>query len=291
MRHDFQAAFAKAIFDPDRPVPADIIRRYQAPPLRRFNVYRNNVAASLTDVLAAYFPVVVRLLGDDYFRAVARAYIVNDPPRSPILSRYGAGFSDFLATFEPVQDVPYLADVARLEWLQQRAYHAADHASLVGSDLASIPAAAISSSAFAFHPSIHLFTSQYPAVSIWRTNMHDAEVRPTNLESGGESALVIRPALEVLVLPLPDSSATFARALMAQHTLQAASKKAAADYPDFDLPWTLATLINHGAFAGVQSPEAVFGCAPSDTGEKTACNFSHSRANYIQSSSTKGAMP
>ena len=60
---------------------------------RRFDVYRNNVASGLSQALATRFPVVRRLVGDEFFTALARLYAETDRPRSPVLAEWGAGFA------------------------------------------------------------------------------------------------------------------------------------------------------------------------------------------------------
>ncbi|WP_141701617.1 DNA-binding domain-containing protein, partial [Methyloceanibacter marginalis] len=80
-------------------------------PSRRFAVYRNNVYASLIDVLGSRFPVSARLVGEEFFRAMARIYVAQTPPASPVLLHYGAEFADFVGTFPPASAVPYLACV------------------------------------------------------------------------------------------------------------------------------------------------------------------------------------
>ncbi|TDO97272.1 DNA-binding domain-containing protein [Marinomonas balearica] len=81
----------------------------------RFNVYRNNVFSSLIDALADIFSVSRQLVGDDFFRAMARVYIADNPPQSPILNRYGDAFPEFISTFVPAKNVPYLSELANLE--------------------------------------------------------------------------------------------------------------------------------------------------------------------------------
>lgn len=88
--------------------------------------YRNNVAVSLGQALGRRFPVIQRLVGDEFFAALARAYLAADPPRSPVLMEWGAGFADFLAGFRPLAGWPFMADVARIEWARGLAFHAAD---------------------------------------------------------------------------------------------------------------------------------------------------------------------
>lgn len=250
---ELQRSFAGAILDTERVPPDDVTSHATKHPVRRFNVYRNNVATSLVDVLEAYFPVVARLVGSDFFRAMARAFAAASPPTSPILSRYGAEFPAFLEAFPPVQDLPYLADVARLEWLRQRAYHAADAAPLKGDDLATTEASKVHELVFRPHPSSGLVASSYPVVSIWRTNTQDDEVAHVDSEGGGEFALIVRPHLAVHVVPLSAGAHAFATALLGGKPLGAAAMDAQATGATFDLQGALATLIEQGALAGFAS--------------------------------------
>ena len=69
---------------------------------KRFRVHRNNVFASLIGALRARYPVIERLVGEDFFEAAASHFIEAHPPRLPVLIEYGEGFGDFLERFEPV---------------------------------------------------------------------------------------------------------------------------------------------------------------------------------------------
>lgn len=103
---DVQRAFAGAVLDTDAAVPAPVSRKAGGVPSRRFGVYRNNVYASLIDVLAGRFPVVARLVDEELFRAMARAYVEDEPPRSAVLLRYGAGVPAFVPCFPPAARSP-----------------------------------------------------------------------------------------------------------------------------------------------------------------------------------------
>lgn len=244
---EIQSEFASAVLDSGRVVPPSVASHSGVPSLKRFSVYRNNVVMSLTEVLEAYFPVVARLVGEEFFRATARQFIVVHPPRSPILSQYGADFPNFLEGFAPVADVPYLADVARLEWLQQRAYHAADATPLTAHDLATFPPHQLAELRMHFHPSARVLVSAYPVFSIWRTNTFDDHVSPIGPEAEGESALVSRASLEVRTLGLPGGSAALIEMLMAGAALGPAASHSLDRFPDFDLQWTIKALIDMGA--------------------------------------------
>jgi len=81
--------------------------------------------AGLGKALKSRFPVVEKIVGEEFFAAMTRVFVKAQPPRSPLLATYGDDFPDFIATFEPARGLPYLADVARLEATRTRSYHAA----------------------------------------------------------------------------------------------------------------------------------------------------------------------
>lgn len=262
---DAHAAFARCLFNPGLDIPHDVISSTARHPTRRFNVYRNNVILSLVDVLQAYFPVVERLVGEQFFRAMVRTFVIAQPPKSPILSRYGDRFADFIACFEPVSDLPYLADVARLEWLRQRAYHAADARSVSPEVFAEIPPTRVGDVVVCFHPSLSTMRSSVPVVSIWKANVVDGDVAPISLDLGGEDAVVVRPnrshaVLDVMVLPLAAGAYTFVNALREGQCLQAATTLAMRQAENFNLQHTLGALMTVGAFVGWQIDGTA--CAP-----------------------------
>ena len=118
-------AFAQALRDPAAPPPR-LAALNGCDPFARFNVHRNNVAVSLVDALCERHPVCVQLVGAEFFRAMARFYAQTNLPSSPLMWRYGDTFADFIGGFEPAADIPYLADVARLESARLHAFHAPD---------------------------------------------------------------------------------------------------------------------------------------------------------------------
>ena len=100
----FQDAFATALRGS---TPAhDAVARLAALPA--LAVYRNTVAKGCLDALAANFPTVRRLVGDDWFRAAAQAHAATTPPSDARLLHYGDGFPQFLASYPPAAELPYL---------------------------------------------------------------------------------------------------------------------------------------------------------------------------------------
>ncbi len=229
-----RADFVNALLDPDLPLPSGLKAWHGEQPIRRFAVYRNNVTAGLTEALEERFPVCLRLVGEEFFRAMAQSYVRASLPRTPALAEYGEDFADFISAFEPARALPYLPDVARLEYAMGRAYHAADAAPLSLELMRSLPGVRLASATVSLHPSLQLVPSKYPIVSIWRTNMPDAEISGLDLDHG-QDALVVRPRLEVETHILPDGGFAFVGAFADGATFSAAANSARRVAPDFDL--------------------------------------------------------
>ncbi len=213
---------------------------------RRFFVHRNNVKASLGAALAARFPVVLRLVGVEFFRAMAVVFVERHPPRSPVLAAYGAGFGDFLDGFEPVAALPYLADVARLEWARHLAWHAADAPAISIEELTTVAPDRLDSVRLRLHPAATVVVSIWPVISIWTTNILDEEIKPIGPDQTGESALVTRPGLEVFVNALPPGTGLLFEALSAGIALGEAVAQAERA-AGFDTAVALTLLFRSGA--------------------------------------------
>lgn len=247
---EIQSRFVDALRDRDQPPPADIVGRADELPKQRFNIYRNNVHVSLVEALMGTYPVVNRLVGEEFFRGMARVYVGANLPRTPMLIRYGETFADFIDGFEPARTVPYLADVARLEWAWQGAYHAADAAPLAPEAFGDVPPERMAELVLDLHPSLRTVASRWPILAIWETNTNDDEVQPVDLDGNGQDVLVLRPHYDVELRTLPGGGAAFITALGAGKPLGTAFEQAISASPDFDLTANLQGLIGSGAITG-----------------------------------------
>lgn len=245
-----QLEFAHALLDAGRPVPPGLGAHNATVPAKRFAVYRNNVIVGLVEAIRAGFPAVERIVGEEFFRAMARCYVVAHPPRSPLLLNFGDDFADFIAGFEPAAELDYLADVARLEFLRRRAYHAADAVAVAPERLAAIAADDLAGAILDLHPSVHVLRAPCPVVTIWQMNSGDAEPGPVD-EAAPEDAMIFRPRLDVVVKRLPAGAAAFVEALKTGRPLGDAAAAAFDETPQFDLTAGLAMLIEMHAIVGV----------------------------------------
>jgi hypothetical protein len=251
---DFTARMAEALLEPDRPVPT-FIGRSPETTARRFGVYRNNVVHGLVEALAAVFPAMLRVVGEDWFRAMAAVHARAHPPRSRLLFEYGRDMPRFLETFEPARRMPYLADLARLELAWLASYHAADRDPLDASALAAIPEDRLPELRFVAHPAAHIVSSPFAIHAIFHANRPETASRRRIDAARPETCLVTRPRLSVMVTLLPPGQAMLAAALMAGMPLAQALGADTEGEHEPDLGDTLACLLATGAICNLAEGE------------------------------------
>lgn len=248
-----QAAFAQALLDPAQALPDGITSARGAADPARFAVYRNNVHVGLTAALAKRFPVIRRLVGEDFFTGMARVYVGLHKPASPLLFRYGDGFPGFIEQFEPARNVVYLADVARIEAAWTDAYHAEDAEPLPIGQLAALANDSLHRARLVTHPAATLVSSPHPAGTIWAAHQADV-VTPVRMQRP-ETVLVARSAMDVSVHVLPAADVAFVENLFAGLTLGGAAARAAARDASFDFGAALVGLVSIGAFNAIAHEE------------------------------------
>lgn len=238
MRTD-QTMFRRAVMDPSAPVPASLTDGAGRPAGRRFAVYRNNVAVSLTEALISGFPACYSVLGDEMFRGMAGAFLRDCPPVSPVMARFGAALPDFLGTAPQLVKMRWIADLARLEYALRDSYHAADCVGLSAGDLAGVPPEALGTMTFALAPSARLVRSDWPVFSIRRRALDPSAPQA---QPGREDVLILRAEYDPMPHLLSPGDADFVAALGAGQTLEAAAEAGQTETPDHD-PTPILTLL------------------------------------------------
>ena len=233
---DFQACFLGAILG-EGEVPG------------RLAIYRRNVLATLVDSLAAAYPVVRRLVGDAFFAEAAARHARLAPSRSANLHDFGEGFADFLAGYPPAAGLPYLADVARLEWAVHACFHAEDKAALDVTRLADV--AEPERLRFELHPAVRLVASSHPVAAIHAANGPGRDGTPETAE-GPDWLLVRRAGIEVRIEQLPRDEWHFLERLGRGEPLGLACEAFGGQAHD-----ALAHALRRHALAGLYA-----GCAP-----------------------------
>ncbi len=238
--------------DPEAPVPKGLVRPDGQPAGKRFDVYRNNVVLSLIRAMETSFPVIRKLVGEKFFDAMAGEYVRAHPPKSPMIMFYGDDFADFLTGFPPVANIPYLADVARLEQARRIAYHAADDPIATPEALGAVPPAALGEVTLKIHASAHVIRSPYPIFSIWRLNATNDQ---TPVQNRPEDVLISRPSGEVVMQLLPVGGAAFLDALMSGATLGNAAETATSAETGFDLSQNISGMLGAGIISKINTKD------------------------------------
>jgi len=246
---ELQSAMRDVSLGGDAGCLADVIVADGFSHTERLNIHRNNTTILLSEALGATFSVVKKLVGEEFFDAVARHYIRAHPPQNPCLFEYGVGFPDYLSSLPQVAELTYLPDVAQLEWLWNAAFHAAEARVLTSADLAPLNPDDYGKLVFTPHPSLRLMRSDFPIKEIWDLNQCGVDDDATvSLDEGGQALTVLRPNIMVEMIELSPGGFVLAKQLADGISLEDAFASAQRAHPEFDPTPSLAILISAGAF-------------------------------------------
>ncbi|MEO8103102.1 MAG: DNA-binding domain-containing protein [Betaproteobacteria bacterium] len=249
MLRDLQRAMAGSLVAGDA-TAAEHIRGGKLGSVRRLEVYRHNVFTNLRGALKDIFPVVNRIVGEAFFWHAADQFIRATPSRSGDLNRFGFGWPEFLAQYPHAADLPYLADVARLEWAWHECFHAADAAPLDVARLAGVAPENYGALVLHLHPAVRLLDSVFPVLRIWQVNQPEfCGDQKIDWETAGGPVLVRRDAardVEVVIESLTAGAWQFLRAVHAGRALDEAASAALEIDGQFDLQGFLLETVQSG---------------------------------------------
>lgn len=251
---ELQDAIRRSIIERDDLDAASWVVADGIAPQGRLSVYRNTFASTLIRALRLSHPAVDRLVGTAFFDAAAREFITLHPPRSSYLDEFGGDFADFLQQYRPAASVPYLADVARLEWAVSRAIHAVDTPALTAAAMSAVELADHERICFQPQPSVSLVHGRFPVDEIWRAVLDgdDAALPAIDLQSGPVWLIVQRRASGVEIDRLDAREWQFMDEIFAGCALGSALAK----HPDIDAARILADLFVHGRCMGFSLVDA-----------------------------------
>lgn len=239
---EFQREFSAALLQPE-----NALRQRLG---EGFAVYQNTVLKGLIDVLRANYPTVERLVGAEWFDAVAQWFAREHLPSAPALALYGAAFPNFIANVDSARELAYLPLVARLDRLWTEAHFAADAAPLQASALQALSPAQLQALSLRMHPAVRSAWLPHSAVTIWLHN-RPSVTPPDELEVSGsdEGVLIARPTGEVLSVQLTHAEYLFLQQLDQGVSLGNAALTVLEQYSGADVAAILAKFITAGAFA------------------------------------------
>lgn len=245
---DLQDAVRRSIIERDDGAAIALIADNGIAPQDRLSIYRNTFTQTLIRALRLSYPAVDRLVGAAFFDAAAGDFVVQHPPGSSYLDEFGGDFAAFLEQFAPAASVPYLADVARLEWAVSHALHASDVEPLAIASLGTVDTADYAQICFTPHPSLSLIHTRFPADVIWCAVLegNDAALAAIDLSAGPAWLIVQRGSAGVDIARLDEALWRFVSALCAGCPLGAAL----GEHSGIDATAALVDLLTQQRFAG-----------------------------------------
>lgn len=211
-------------------------------------VYRNTVIRGAVEALRANYPVVEQIIGTEMFQSVAVDFAGAFPPRTPVLALYGNAFADWLGDQPWSDELPYLADVARVERLRVESLFAAD-----AEPLTEVHRTAIANLEVRMHPAARFAWLSTPGMSIWLAHQQPL-ARGIAPDWKSEGALFVRPTPYLMHAPRIGRAAhRLLSGIQLGEKLNASITAAERLYPDEDSRAVLASLVSLGVFVAPET--------------------------------------
>ncbi len=250
-----QRQFVNSVLTDDDSHIAGSINAPESYKAELIDIYRNNTIGGITNAMELTYPVIVRLVGEDFFKATAKEYLNKYYPISGNLDDYGGEFPVFLESFPPVKPLPYIADIARLEWAFHESSLANKENPLDGAALSKIPQDKYFNLAFKLHNSAKFIESEYPIHLIWKMNDTESDDNDSEIidleKEGGARLLIIRPYLKVSIIPLLKCEYVFLQSLNEKNSLYQAFEDATELDEEFDLAFYMNKYLASGVFSNL----------------------------------------
>lgn len=214
---------------------------------QQLNIYRNNVSATKIKALANCFEVCHALVGEACFNVTAKDYIALVHADNVPLHEYGHRFATFLSCFEPLKTIPYLSDIAKLEWAYHMALHSPYAPLFDASTLAVISEDDYGKLRFRTASSSQILSSTHPVLLIWQYHQ-DGTIHhtPIQMEVGDYRYYLYKRGWEIFIEPITAGQYRFLEALGNTSTFEAACTHCLQAYPEMDIAQLLAQATSKG---------------------------------------------
>ncbi|SFU68574.1 MNIO family bufferin maturase [Pseudoduganella namucuonensis] len=247
---DSQSAFAAGLFAPADAAPALAAFAPDDRNEQRYALYRGNLSATWAKTLAAAYPVIAQLVGDEFMAALGKEYGRAHPSASGDLNQFGGHFAAFLAGFPHTADLPYLPDMARLEWALHRAHYARDAPALAAVDLAAVPPDELETARLRLRPASAAMAFEWNVVPLWLSHQPDGPPFPDDMRVACHG-LIVRPHWKTRLLPLVPPAHAALAVLQAGGDFGAALDAAFDIDEAFDVAAQLRSWLDHAVFTAI----------------------------------------
>ena len=222
-----QAEFAESLFSEEP--HCDDVR-----PQSNLLIYQNNLFTCLTKALHNTYPLIVKLVGEEFFPLAAKAYCREYPSRSNNLDDYGAYFGTFLAEYGPTRSLIYLPEVAEFEWACHDISFAMEHAPLSIEGLQKVTPELYDNLHLVLNPAIRVMKCNFPILRIIDLCKDDVS-EEINVDAGGDNLMISRKNNALSLVSLSNVDCQFLTAINDNYSLKEALEATLAIDPEFRL--------------------------------------------------------
>jgi len=145
---------------------------------RRLGVYQNNYQLIRLRSMEQVFPILMNILGKNYFRQICHHYIAQYPAENN-LNQEGQGLASFLKELQKsntsdLEGFPYIADLSRLEWLLHQAYYAETATAPSENTVTREEPDATDDIRFQLRNDIAVLSTDWPIFTLWQQSQRQA---------------------------------------------------------------------------------------------------------------------
>lgn len=251
--NNLQRSFTDHLFDrieridnPDDEF-AHVFASSKVPLTEQLSIYRTHVVKTLRSVIQSNFPLVEKLVGEEFMRTMATHYILDNPPQEACLNYYGDGFATFIPTYKAANNLPYLSDCARLDWAKNMSYYARNDKALRLQDLATIDPERYGDVIFELSDHVKLLSSEYPLSAIYKHSTNDGD-QELNIDNSPEWLAIVRIGDDSEIMKLSVAEHKLLSEIQSGAPLGLALESAFALHPEFDFDAFLQNMMAVKAF-------------------------------------------
>jgi uncharacterized protein (UPF0276 family) len=219
----------------------------------RYALYRGNLVTTWNKTLASAYPVIAQLVGEEFFGGLSQEYGRAHPSASGDLNEFGSHFAAFLAAFPHTASLPYLPDMARLEWTMHRAHYAPDAPAMTSSDLSAIAPDQLEECHLPLRPAVSVIASEWSVVPLWLAHQPGGPPFPDEM-AAASYGLIARPRWKIALVPLSRASHAVLAVLHGGGSFGAALDAAFEIDEEFDVAAQLRQWLEYAVFTQREQP-------------------------------------
>ena len=260
MKH-IQESISRHIFDRDVYEEFSFIKPYATSEelKERLDVHRQTILENLVNALKITYPCIWKLVGESCARGIALSYIhdLGNLPKDGRAHDFGNNFPEYLKEFPSIKHIPYLSDVAKLEWLKSLSYHARISHKISFENIQNLNEDQLYKTCFEFNDSFHLLCSCHPLLEIQEIVDNNQENAKLSInEESFHYYVIYQKDYIVSTAEIEESHFLFLTLLREGKYFGDAADKCLFLFPDFDLSICIGFMINSGFIAAsFQAPD------------------------------------